>query len=352
MPVHRKPRVPKQGFTSWPTLQHTYKVEEVVQMYDKGFAGCIYSEAEREETLDSMPEPDGEKVAADNGFMGAGEGKLTMLWQYSQEHYKVWPKPGQETGNCVGCAGANIGIILIGIDVISKMADELTKKIEDWPELTPLAIKNGVVAFEPIYGDRGHAGQGASCDRLIRHVTDWGGIVLRKNYSDIGLNLEEVDTNLSIRWGRSQTPEAVRKLGQEHQVRHATTVNGWENGRDFIARGCPLWSCSGLGWSNKRDENGYSKQSGSWGHSWVVDGFDDRKEIVEKYGFPLFHYNHDWGKWNSGGRRVYGTAVDIPEGSFWADARLLNKCDLWAMNSISGWPQRNLPPFYVPGVFR
>lgn len=349
MPYNQKPLVPK-GLKTWNLNDVSLSPQEIVSRYEHGFAGCIYSEAEREATLDSMEEPDGEKIAYQHGFVGNGQGKLTMLWQYAQKQWNVWPKPAQTTGNCVGKAGANIGILLIGIDVVSNTPDEETGKVEGWPELSAVAVKNGVVADEPIYGDRGHAGQGASCDRLIRHMTDWGGVVLRQNYPGI-IDLEETDTAISIKWGRSQTPAKVRELGKSHQIRNATSLKGHEQVRDYVSVGCPIWVCSGLGWSSKRDENGYSKQSGSWSHSWVVDGYDDRSETIQKYGFPLFHYNHDWGKWNGGGRVVLGTQDEIPEGSFWGDARLLDRCDLTAMNSVNGWPRRNLPDFYVPGVF-
>ncbi len=356
MGYNAKPLVPK-GMRAWPTQAHSLPVEEVIRNYEKGLAGCQYSESERDALLESMPEPDGEKVAYQNGFVGTGEGKVTIIYQYAQKHYKqtnginVWPKPGQTTGNCVGKAGANIGIVLIGVDAVSNTPDEQTKTVEGFPVLSNIAVKNGVVADEPIYGDRGHAGQGANCDRLQRHMTEWGGVVLRQNYEEIGLNLEETDTAISIKWGRSQTPENVRALGRKHQIRNATSLKTHEQARDFVAQGCPIWVCSGLGWSSSRDENGYSKQSGSWSHSWIVCGYDDRSTTIAKYGFPLFLYMHDWGKWNSGGRRIMGTDEDIPEGCFWADARLLNKCDLTAMNSVNGWPRRNLPEFYVPGVF-
>lgn len=351
MAYNIKPRVPKTGFKQWLTQDCTMTPQEVVDKYNSGFAGVIYSEAEREATLESMAEPDGEKIAYQNGFVGAGAGQLTMLWQYSQKHWQVWPKPPQETGDCVGHAGANIGILLIGVDAASGVSDEVTNKVEGFPELTAVAVKNGVVAFEPIYGDRGHAGQGANCDRLIRHMTEWGGVILREDYVGVA-NLEKVDTNLAIKWGRTQTPEAVRALGRPHQVRHATAVNGWEMARDFVSRGCPIWVCAGLSWSSKRDEFGFSVQTREgWGHSWVVDGFDDRPETIKRYGFSLFHYNHDWGKWNSGGVAVNGTNETIPEGSFWGKATLLDQVDMTAMNSVSGWPQKNLPPTYVPGIF-
>jgi hypothetical protein len=349
MAYNCKPKVPK-GMMEWPERETGLAVDEIVAKYTQGYRGCIYDEVARELLLSEMDEPDGEKVAYDYGFANGAQDGLVMLWLPAQKHWNVWPKPGQQTGDCTSHAGANIGIVTIGLDVINAAPDEVTGFLETWPDLSETAIRNGVIAFEPIYGDRGHRGQGASCDTLIRHVIKTGGITLRKNYDGI-VNLEKVNTNLAISWGGSGTPDNVRAIGREHQIRTATDCRGWKNAKDFVFRGYPLWSCSGLGWSSKRDEWGYSKQQGGWSHSWVVDGWDARPETVERYGFELFHYNHDWGKWNSGPRKVHGTNEEIPEGSFWADARLLDRCDLTAMASINGWAQRTLPKFHVEGIF-
>lgn len=200
---------------------------------------------------------------------------------------------GYAIHNCVGRAGSNIGIITIGIDASQGKPDEITGLVETFPEISATGIKSGVVAWENIYGDRGHRGQGASCDTLIRHVVKTGGIILRKDYPGV-VNLEQ-HTNLGIQWGGSGTPEEVRAIGREHQIRTATQCRNWENAKDFIFRGYPLWICSGLGFSSQRDEYGFSKASGSWSHSWVVDGWDSRPEIVRHFGFELAHYNHDWG---------------------------------------------------------
>jgi hypothetical protein len=343
-----KPKVPK-GLTPWPEDAIDLGMAKVQEMYVRGYEACKYDEAARELMLSELEEPDGEKVAYQYGFANGEQDGLVMLWLPAQVHWNVWPKPQQKTGDCVSRAGSNIGILLTGLDVINALMDEVTGFLETWPDLSEKGIRNGVVAWENLYGDRGHRGQGASCDTLIRHATKTGGIILRKNYEGI-VDFEEA-TSLGIQWGGKGTPDEVRALGREHQIRNATACRGWKNAKDFIFRGYPAWICSGLGWSNKRDENGYAKQSGSWSHSWVVDGWDARPETVKEYGFELAHYNHDWGKWNGGGRRVRGTDVDIPEGSFWFDARLLDRCDITAMSSIAGWAQRIVPSFNVPGIF-
>lgn len=361
----RKPRVPL-GRRDWPENAVDLSLAQVIRMYGQGYGATLYQPEERELLYDNLPFPDGEDVAYQFGLVGSGKGKLSMPFLYSYSRWpKMWPSPGQETGDCVSRGGKNCGAVLIGVDVAFAQPDEVTGKVEGFPEVSELGISQGVVCPEPIYGDRGHGGQGASCDRLIRHVTDWGGIMLRQDYPDLGLNLERLQTRLGINWGRSQTPDAVRAIGRKHQIRTATDSPTWEISRDMVANGYPIWCCSGYGWSSQRDENGYSRRQGSWAHSWDIIAFDDRPWTYQKYGFPLALYIHDWGRWNSGPRDIKDSAdyvpahakadwvakgivnpqtgnILIPEGSMWIDARLLNNCDCTAMSSFNGFPVHNL----------
>lgn len=338
----RKPRVPKGG-KPWPD-RHIPTIDELVRMYENGFLGTIYDEGAREELFGSVQYPDGDQAAYDFGLVGSGAGKLSIPFIYSLKQWpNAIPSPNQTTGDCVSHAGKNCGLFTIGVDVATALPDPVTGKMEGFPEVSALAEKNGVVASEPIYGARGHSGQGANCDRLIKYATSEGGIMLRKNYPEIGINLEEYNASIGIKWGSSGTPADVSAVGKQHQLRTATDAPNHEVVRDFVANGYIAWICSSLGFSKSRDENGFSKQQGSWGHSWVIGGYDDRPEFIQKYGCPGAWFCHDWFKWNSGGRRILGTDIDIPEGTMWIDATLLDRCDVTMMSSLDGWPRRDLP---------
>lgn len=335
--------VPK-GMQTWHVNAVDLDVSEVIGLYRQGFAGAIYDPEGREELLASMAEPDGEAVAIKYGLAGTGEGKLSIPYLYAYENWpRMWPCPGQTTGDCVSHAGKNTALVLIGVEVMLAKPDEVTGIIEGFPVVTAQAEQQGVVACENIYGYRGHSGQGASCSTLIKYCTQVGGIMLRQPYPDLNLDFTNYNASIGIRWGGRGPPEAVNAEGKKHQLRNATDCPNHEVVRDFVANGYPIWACSGLGWSSQRDENGYSPKRGGWAHSWIVMGYDDRAEIKTKYGGPLFLFCHDWGKWNTGGRRILGTTVDIPEGTFWGDAKLLNQCDCTALSNINGWPRRDLP---------
>ena len=347
----RKPRVPKVT-RPW-VFDDVRKTDEVVKLYRDGYGGTVYDPEARDELLDAQAYPDGEDVASAY-FAGSGVGKLSLPFLPVQQHYEVWPKPGQETGDCVSRAGANAGLVLIGTEVASGEPDPTSGLLEGYPVVSEVARRNGVLASEALYGDRGHPGQGASCYKLIKHATKLGGMILRKNYTPAelggdyedknqGIDLEKLNTKLGIGWGRSQTPQELRNIGKRHQIRLATDVDNHEVARDFINNGYPLWVCSGLGWENKRDANGYSRRSRGWAHSWIVAGYDDRQSTHELYGNALALFVHDWWKWNKGGRRIRGTQIDIPHGCFWFDAPLLDQCDVTAVSNLSGWKRRRLP---------
>ena len=64
---------------------------------------------------------------------------------------------------------------------------------------------------------------------------------------------------------------------------------------------------------------------GTWHHAQLFHSYDDRPETVQKYGQPLVCWQNSWSRWNSGPRRVRGTTIDIPHGSFWALAETIDK---------------------------
>jgi hypothetical protein len=74
-------------------------------------------------------------------------------------------------------------------------------------------------------------------------------------------------------------------------------------------------------------------------------GYDDRDEIKKKYGEPLVLILNSWGIWNGGGRRILGTDIDIPEGSFWTKWSEVKNRSCTAMSGAMGWPAKKLPSF-------
>jgi hypothetical protein len=335
----------------WPADAVDLTTEKVVELYTQGNAGAFY-DPDAKDAVDAImrangQDPDGGAVAMRYGFAESGAGKLTVLFPAVTQlyGYEALTWPGQKTGDCVSMQKRDVALFLTCIDALSNTPDEVTGIVEAVPEVSEIARKNGVFANEPYYIARGHNGQGMSCDQALRWAMTDGGIVLRKKYPQVDLESYNVAFEKN---GRAGTPDWLEEEGKKHQIRNVTRPRGHEQSRDYIAIGCCLGICSGLGFSSSRDENGFSRRQGGWAHSWHVCGYDDRATTKQKYGFPLALAGHRWAKWNSGGRRIMGTQLDIPEGYWWFDARLLDSCWISACNSVNGWPAKKLPDFLVP----
>lgn len=362
------------GYKAWPDTAEELSVERVVEMYHEGFAGAYRDPEESAQLNDQIRAAggivNGEAVATQYGFAGEGAGALTILYPAVVHYYglRALTKPGQKTGDCVSMAGRDVCLHLICLEALSGIPDEVSGKVEAPPKVSDLAANNGVFANEGIYKDRGHNGQGMSCSGGVRWITTKGGVIIRDKYPEA--DLESYNVQFELR-GSGGSPEWINKIARVHPIRDVTRPQGEENARDFIGRGKPLWACSGLGWSSQRDEWGHAKQSGSWSHSWHVVGYDDRAEIKEHYGFPQALIGHRWAVWNRGGREIFKSAglvpahqrehwqqlgllaasgnILIPEGYWWADARLLRKADLYAVSGAAGWETSSLPD-YLGGI--
>lgn len=347
------PNLPNK-FSEWPSDADTLAPDKVVEMYGNGFAGVIddkeQKEAFKEDIRVAGGWATGDEAASAFGLFGNGKGKLSLPWLATWKVWpECWPGPGQTTGDCVSWGTKNACLVTLGAEIVSGKPDEVTGRIEGPPDVPAEGINQGVLSTEVIYGHRGHSGQGADCARLARYVVSVGGLMVRKNYEEIGLDLTRYNSSIGARWGGRGTPEEVNKIAKEHPVRTATELSGQEQVRDFLASGYGVNTCSGLGFSSTRNEDGFSEQRGSWSHSQAIIGYDDREDTIKKYGEPLALWLNSWGKWNSGPRRVRGTDIDIPDGAYWARASLFRRCYLVAFSSTQGWPSKQLPDYEPAG---
>lgn len=356
------------GFSAWPDTAVDLTTEQVVKMYQEGFAGAYQdpeeSEALNDEIRASGGEVSGEDLATSYGFAGNGAGKLVILYPAVVQYYGLGglTKPGQKTGDCVSMAGRDVCLFTICLEAAAGLADERTGKVEAPPKVSETARKNGVFVNEGIYLARGHSGQGMSCSEGARWVTTKGGIVIRQKYPQV--DLEEYNVEFEVP-GKRGVPDWLNEVGRQHPIYDMTRPKGHEAARDFIDRGKAVWNCSGLGFSSKRDQWGHSERKGGWSHSWHTIGYDDRPVTIKEYGKPQALSGHRWAVWNSGGRRIIDSQglvpselksqwqqwgiVDaegyilIPEGYWWHDAPLLDGNDMYVGSGANGWASAALP---------
>ena len=201
-------------------------------------------------------------------------------------------------------------------------------------------------ATEPIYGVRGHAGQGMTVVGSVKFVSENGGVLLRKKYGDFDLSVYNAEIGTS--WGRNRegTPQELKDEGKKHQIKQVAHITSVEDAANAIYNGFALTVGSNYSFSSTRDQYGVAKRTPQgWAHAmaWVavttaadlmsqegVDAYLDYGYDVEETlqgevptnlkpkaaDDPFFLVVNSWGKWNSGPKGKY----DIPEGSFWISA--------------------------------
>ncbi|MEE8465298.1 MAG: hypothetical protein V3S68_02405 [Dehalococcoidia bacterium] len=300
---------------------------EIWKAYRKGFPGALVRPLEMKAFLADNPYPLFEFAAPD--LEGSGDGKAVVLFPYVLKHDPDAYKAAQKTGDCVSHGTRS------AVDLSRVVEIELKGEAEGF------YVRGDTTA---IYGSRGHGGQGMSCAGAARFVSQTGGILLRKDYTEeFGHDLSSYKGSykLGMGWGRKGVPAKVVAEAKKHQVGAASLVSSTREVMDALANGYGLSVCSGYGFSSKRDENGVSRRSGSWSHCMCIAGYDDTPAIRKKYGGPIFLIQNSWGKFNSGPKHL-----NQPDGSFWITERdmrgMVKARGTFVFSQIDGFPPQDL----------
>lgn len=315
-----------------------------LEAYNNGLVGSVDDPRADEVFGDSIlragGNPEGGVIAHQWEFAGAGAGKLSLLFPTVLEVFPdCMPGPSQNRGDCVARATANAIRDSMALEIADGKPDEVTGKIEEAPQLSAMGIMQGVIASESLWAWRGYGRDGWN-GSASSQVATTRGFLLRKEYPEIGIDLTKYTRDTNSLGDRRMPGEKWLAESKNYRPRTATFLKGREQVRDFIAAGYGVMNTSSLGFSSQRNEDGVSRQQGSWAHAQSYLGFDDRPETHQKYGQALVLWMNSWGVWNSGPRRIMGTNIDIPPGSYWALASTIDRCTNIALSSVAGWPKR------------
>jgi hypothetical protein len=338
-------------FQFWPEGATTQPVADVQKLYEQGFAGAFKDDAGEQEFTDFIAaQPyghvDGSTAMASGGFAGSGAGQLVIPFRFVEQLLPgCWPGAAQQRGDCVSHSQKNANLVTMCCDIVSGKPDEVTGRREGLPDIPPEGVQQGALSTEVGYWYRGYNGDGWQCEIAAKVACTLAALWPRKAYPELGIDLTRYSGANAGKYGATKPPQAITTKGQQNLIRTATRLSGAEQVRDFLNNGYGVTSCGGEGFSNSRNDDGVSSRKGSWAHAMAYIGFDDRAETHSKYGGPLVLVLNSWGKWNTGGRRILGTQIDIPEGSFWAKWSDVSRRTAIAMSGAAGWPSKQLPPF-------
>lgn len=257
----------------------------------------------------------------------SGDGKLSLPFKSLLKYDpKFGPSESQESGDCVSHSTRN------AIDVTRAVEIDIHGEAESF-------ITRG--ATEAIYGARGWAGEGMTCSGATKFVHENGGIILRQNYPELGLDFSTYDVKKGIGWGRRGVPSSIANEAKNHQVKTASLITTVQEARDALSNGYAISVCSQQGFSSRRDKYGIAAAKGTWYHAMAWVASDDTREV---YNETLFLVQNSWGKWNAGPKR-HGQ----PDGSFWIREKVARKMlsaqGSWVYSNIDGFPAKDLPDY-------
>jgi len=297
--------------------------EDCLAVYERGFAG-FYPDPAAEARLLAEIEASGgyaRAVGAINfhQLYGAGENVLSLPYLAAMRMYPgCLPGGSQARGDCVSWSMRSASLVsycasLVWQDNSHRYAP---------PEVSDAARANGVFATETFYWFRAHSGEGWNGADAARIALTKSGMMVRKNYPEIGIDLEEYSGATAGKWGASTPPEKVVAVTSQHLLSTATVCKTWEEVRDMLANGFALATCGSEAFERSRDEFGFCRRSNSvWQHAMSFIAADDRREVKQRYKCReggLVLVQNSWGDYCGGPCPIHGSPFKIPAGSFWA----------------------------------
>lgn len=271
-----------------------------------------------------------------------------MYAAHQAAYGRPWEPPRQSIGDCVSFGAASAVFC----------ADSL-----DW-QLGKLPAPPLLPATEAVYGGsrveaRGKSGDGASPlggwsdgstgSAAARWLRDWG-VVYRKRYDDLGIDLTTYSGDRAKSWGAYGNGGQGDKgrldaVAKQHPCRHVVLVRNWDELVAAIHAGFPVTIASSIGFaSGDRDADGFCAARSTWMHQMcvVATRFAANAGPETKNPRDGALILNSWGRYLAGGK----FPADQPEGSFWAARadieRILSQGDSWAIGSVDGWKFRNI----------
>ena len=270
-------------------------------------------------------------ASAGHKIATTGEGKVVLLHDYIRQVAGGDIIREQTIGDCVSQAYAG------AVDCLACVEIGLKKDHERWG-----GAEN---ASEWIYwGSRVQVGKGrlGAGDGSVgawaaEFVRDYGTLI-RTTYGPV--DLRKYSGDRAKAWGmpRFQPSPGLMETAKPYRVQQVSLVTTYEQVRDAIANGFPVVVCSNQGFTDQRDDDGFARASGVWGHALLMYGVDDNPRR------PGILSLNSWGRsWISGPKRHKQA-----DGSFWIDAAVINRMvggqmpDSWALSNYAGYPRRRL----------
>jgi hypothetical protein len=227
----------------------------------------------------------------------------------------------------------------LGVDVLTAVRILMFGRPELW--ITKAATEIIYAGSRVEVGGGNLRGDGSMGTWAAEFIRDWG-VLLRKAYLSGAYDYTDYSGSLSRTLGKNGVPDDLEPLCREHPVKTCALVQSWEECRDAVANGYPVVMCSNTGFNTTRDREGFLRRTRRpWFHAMLIHGIDDEGRR------PGGLVQNSWGEnWVDG-----PTRHDQPAGSFWADARTIDRAmkqgDSIAISGYVGYPRVEIPDYRI-----
>lgn len=320
--------------------------EDCLALYEGGFEG-FYPDPEQERALlADIDARGGDSHAAGaiahHGLSAAGEGVLSLPYLAATRLYpQCLPGGSQARGDCVSWSIRSASLVSYCASLVwGPNAQRFAA-----PAASDAARTAGVFSTESFYWFRGHGGEGWNCGAAARIALSKSGLMLRRNYPDIGVDLERYSGATAGRWGARTPPDEVVAVTSRNLLSTATVCDSWPEVRDMLANGFAIATCGGEAFDRRRDENGVCRRSASvWRHAMSYIAADDRAETKSRYSCEgLVLVQNSWGNYCGAEHPIPGTPYAIPGGSFWARWEDVRNRYMVAVGGARGFAANPIP---------
>jgi hypothetical protein len=290
--------------------------------------GWIHDPDEVQRTLAGLPRP--YFAGAAPHLRGSGAGQTTLLYKAFKDVNggQYIDYPAQEIGDCVSHGFGH------GIDLLEAVQIAIRSKAEEFKQTATEAIYG--LARVDVGGVSGSDSDGAVGAWAAKAVSTFGTV----SRDVVG----PYDGSRAKQWGADGVPPDVKARAGEHKVKTTSLISTYRELEDALANGYPVTVCSNQGFTLERDEQGFCKPHGIWGHCMLIVGV----RADQRPGACIFQ---SWGSSVPTGP----LALDQPPNSFWADRdaveSMLSMQDSWALSCFEGYVAQGLPALWTYGDF-
>ena len=291
-----------------------------------GYLGWVDDPSAVDAVLESLPNPVWSTTPA-SATDPATQPEEVLGWRiWEQAAGTPWPELNQgQVGSCVSFGTTHAVMFSMASEIING-----DREIVRVPAPEPIyggsrvEVNNGRAPF------RGDGSVGAWAAKWVR---TWG-IVAQDKYPSV--DLSSYSESRAREWGSRGVPTEIETIAKQHPIGDTTLITSFSDACSALASGYGISVCSNRGFSMRRDEDGFCKPSGSWGHCMSFIGM---RRTGKRPG--LFIVN-SWGFSSTTGPKSH---PDAPASGWWVDAdtadQMLKSRDSWAFSKFAGFPQRD-----------